>query len=149
VVSRRTLLVAGGAALLAAGCGKDAQPPSASAAEVMLRQLAAERALAHDLRGARGLERRIAARSAQRARRLAQAISAQGGSPHDTRTPDTPPDPAAAAGRARVALVAHVTALPSLAGELRALGADLVSQTAADAALLGSPPDDAFPGTPR
>jgi hypothetical protein len=131
------------------GCGKDGQAPPSSASEVMLRQLAAERTLAHDLAGATGLERRIAARSANRARRLAAAISAQGGHPHDAPAPDSPPDPAAALAGARAALEAHVTALPSLTGELRALGADLVSQTAADAALLGSPPDDAFPGTPR
>jgi hypothetical protein len=146
VVSRRALLALGGATLLA-GCGKDEPAAPPPAVDVMRRELAAERALAHDLEGATGLERRIALRSADRARRLAAAISAQGGRPHEAPEPDSPPDPSAAASRARAALVAHVTALPSLTGELRALGADLVSECAADAVLLGSPPD-AFPGTP-
>jgi hypothetical protein len=148
VVRRRTLLLAGGAALLA-GCGKDERRPGPTAAEVMLRDLAAERALAHDLTGAGSrLRRRIAERAAERARRLAAAISAQGGRPHDAPAPDSAPDPAAAAARARAALEAHVAALPSLTGDLRALGADLVVASAADAALLGSPVEP-FPGTPR
>jgi hypothetical protein len=149
VVTRRSLLAAGGASLLAAGCGKDEQTAPPSAVDVMRRELTAERALAHDLVGESGLERRIAVRSADRARRLAAAISEQGGDPHEAPEPGSPPDPAGgAAARARAALEAHVTALPSLTGALRPLGADLVSGSAADAALLGSPPE-AFPGTPR
>lgn len=144
-MSRRALLFAGGATLLI-GCGKDGQAPP-SAAEAMLRELAAERRLAHDLQGTTGLERRIGLRSAERARRLAAAISAQGGRPHEAPAPDSRPDPGAAAARARAALEAHVAALPSLSGELRALGADLVAQSAADAALLGRGAE-AFPGTP-
>jgi C4-dicarboxylate-specific signal transduction histidine kinase len=147
VVTRRALLALGGATLLA-GCGKDQKPALLSAVDVMRGELTAERALAHDLAGASGLEGRIAARSADRARRLAAAISSQGGDPHEAPEPGSEPDPAAAAGRARAALEAHVTALPSLTGDLRSLGADLVSESAADLALLGAPPD-AFPGTPR
>ena len=55
--------------------------------------------------------------------------------------------------RAQAAIVAHVVALPSLAGrELRRLGGDLVIGAAADTALLsdalGIPVADPFPGTP-
>jgi hypothetical protein len=146
VVTRRGLLLAGGAAFLA-GCGKDEETPPPDPGQVMLQELTAERALAHDLGGSTGLERRIAARSIERARRLASAIAAAGRDPHDAPEPDTPPDPSAAASRARVALERHVTALPALTGELRQMGADLVAGAAADAALLGSP-SEAFPGTP-
>jgi hypothetical protein len=146
VVSRRALLVGSGAILLA-GCGKDDEAPPPDPAQVMLGELAAERALAHDLRGSSGLERRIAARSIARARRLASAIAAAGRDPHEAPEPDTAPEPAAAALRARTALERHVTALPTLTGDLREMGADLVAGAAADAALLGSP-SEAFPGTP-
>jgi hypothetical protein len=146
VVTRRVLLAAGGATLLA-GCGTKGEAPPPAASDVMLGELAAERALAHDLEGASGLERRIADRSAERARHLASAIAAAGRDPHEAPEPDTPPDPAAAAARARAALERHVAALPSLTGELRAMGADLVAQSAADAALLG-PGGEPFPGTP-
>jgi hypothetical protein len=149
VVTRRTLLAAAGGAVVLAGCGKDAEeaeapPPAATA---MLGELAAERALAHELTAARGLEGEVRDRSAARARRLAAAIADAGGDPHEAGEPDTPPDPARAASRARAALERHVTALPSLTGSLRAMGADLVVGAAADAAVLGSPPE-AFPGTP-
>jgi hypothetical protein len=130
-----------------AGCGKDAGPPPPPPAQVMLGELAAERALAHDLAGASGLEGRIAARSRERARRLASAIAAAGRDPHEAPEPDTAPRPGLAASRARTALERHVTALPALTGDLRAMGADLVVGAAADAALLGSPVE-AFPGTP-
>jgi hypothetical protein len=147
VVGRRALLLGGGAAILATGCGKDESVAPPAAAQVLLQSLGAERALAHELEGARGLEGRIRVRALDRAARLASAVAAAGGGPHDVRAPDTPPDPAAAPGRARAALEAHVSALPSLHGENRALGADLVAGCAADAALLGSP-GGAFPGTP-
>jgi hypothetical protein len=146
VVTRRTLLLAGGAGVLA-GCGKDDEAPPPDPAQAMLQELGAERALAHELSETTGLERRIADRSIERARRLASAIADSGRDPHEARAPDTPPDPAAAAARARAALERHVTALPALTGDLREMGADLVAGTAADAALLGSPPE-AFPGTP-
>ena len=146
-LSRRSLLLGGGAAILAAGCGKDETVAPPAATEVLLRELAAERALAHDLEGAHGLAARIHARALDRANRLASAVSAAGGGPHDVRAPDTPPDRLAAPGRARAALEAHVTALPSLSGELRKMGADLVAESAADAALLGAT-GGAFPGTP-
>jgi len=147
VVDRRGFLLAGGAALLA-GCGNDDETPPPAASQVMLGQLAGERALAHALSGASGLRRRIAVRSADRARRLASAIAAAGGAPHDAPAPDSPPDPGAAAARARTALARHVAALPSLTGDLRALGADLVAGSAADAALLAGRAE-AFPGMPR
>jgi hypothetical protein len=147
VVRRRELLLAAGGAAFVAGCGKDAGPPPPTPAQVMLAELTAERALAHDLSGASGLEGRIAARSAERARRLASAIAAAGGDPHEAPEPDTPADRNAAASRARAALERHVTALPALRGALRTLGTELVAQSAADAALLGSPLE-AFPGTP-
>ena len=88
-------------------------------------------------------------------RKLAAAVSAEGGRPHDA------PQPAAervdaeeALARAEAAIVAHVAALPSLAGrELRALGADLVAGAAADIARARATrsarlSDDPFPGTP-
>jgi hypothetical protein len=147
VVDRRTLLLAGGAGLLAAGCGKDetAEPPPVT--EVLLRSLAAERALANDLQGATGLAGRIGDRAADRASLLASTISAEGGRPHDAPAPSSASDPSAAPEHAREALEAHVAALPSLNGELRTFGADLVAESAADAALLGAPAE-AFPGTP-
>jgi hypothetical protein len=63
-----------------------------------------------------------------------------------------PPEEAVARGQA--AIVAHVVALPSLAGrELRELGAELVTGAAGDTALLsdalGIPVEEAFPGTPQ
>jgi hypothetical protein len=146
VVTRRCLLAAGGAVLLA-GCGTEGEAPPPPARDVMLGELAAERALAHELADATGVERDVADRSLARARRLASAIADAGGDPHEAGEPDTPPDPARAAARARTALERHVTALPSLTGDLRAMGADLVAQSAADAVLLGSPAE-AFPGTP-
>jgi hypothetical protein len=130
---------------VAAGCGKDETPAPPPAATALLRSLAAERALASDLQGASGLAGRIGDRAADRARLLASAISAQGGRPHDAPAPES--DPGAAPGHARAALAAHVAALPSLTGELRTFGADLVAESAADAALLGGP-SEAFPGTP-
>jgi hypothetical protein len=127
VVGRRALLLGGGAALVAAGCGKDevVGPPPATQNE------------------------RIRLRALDRARRLASAVSAAGGGPHDVRAPDTAPDASAAPKRAQAALEAHVSALPSLTGSDRALGTDLVAASAADAALLGAPgTGSAFPGTP-
>jgi hypothetical protein len=145
VVGRRALLLGGGAALLAAGCGKDdnVEPPPATA--VMLRELAAERALAADLQGADGLPGRIGDRAAARAEQLASAIAAQGGNPHDAR--EGTGDPLAASKHARAALEAHVAALPSLSGRLREMGAGFVAESAADSAVLGAS-GDAFPGTP-
>jgi hypothetical protein len=148
VVTRRSLLLVAGGAVVLAGCGTDDETPPRAALQVMLGQLAAERALAHELSGAAGVRRRIFERSADRARRLASAIAAAGGAPHDAGAPDSPPDPGSVVARARTALERHVTALPSLTGELRALGADLVSESAADAAVLAGA-GEAFPGTPR
>jgi hypothetical protein len=149
VVTRRALLLAGGATLLAAGCGVDDEPedPTGSAISAMLRELAAERALAADLRSAHGLAGRIGDRAAARATRLAAAISRAGGRPHDAGDPATG-EPALASRHAREALEAHVAALPSLTGALRRMGADLVAGSAADAGLLGATSGDAFPGTP-
>jgi hypothetical protein len=149
VVSRRAVLLGGGAALLASGCGKDLQTGPPPAVQALLQSLGAERALAHDLDGSRGLKERIRLRALDRARRLASAVSAAGGGPHDVRAPDTAPDASAAPGRAQAALEAHVAALPSLTGSNRSLGTDLVAECAADAALLGAPgTGTAFPGTP-
>ena len=148
MVTRRSLLLAAGGAVVLAGCGNDDEAPPPVPAHVMLGQLVAERALAHELSGTSGLRRRVAARSSDRARRLASAIAAAGGDPHEAAEPDSPPDPGAAAARARAALERHVGALPSLTGSLRALGADLVAGAAADAAVL-TRAAEAFPGTPR
>lgn len=148
-MTRRALLVAGGATLFAAGCGVDDEPeePTGSPISAMLRELAAERALAADLRSARGLAGRIGDRAAERATRLAAAISHAGGRPHDAADPSAG-EPALASRHAREALEAHIAALPSLSGPLRRMGADLVAGAAADAGLLGATNGDAFPGTP-
>jgi hypothetical protein len=141
VVSRRTVLAAGALAVLA-GCGEDDEGAAARPADALLPSLAAERALA----AAAGGFPRIAARSRDRARRLAAAVSAAGGRPHDA------PAPAGGAGDpvelGHAALAAHIDALPSLGGrELRRLGADLVTGVAADIAVLGEQAVEAFPGS--
>ncbi len=160
--SRRALLAGGAVALLAAGCGEE-EDVVAAPADAMLRQLAAERSLVAATgelpRGAPAAAadtvRLVSVEAAERARKLAAAISAEAGRPHDA------PQPAAervdaqeAVARAEAATVAHVVALPSLAGrELRLLGADLVAGAAADSARLsdafGTPVHDPFPGTPE
>ena len=97
--------------------------------------------------------REVSTRARDRATRLAGALSAEGGRPHDA------PQPAAervaaeeAVGRAQAAIVAHVAALPSLGGgERRALGAEMVIGAAADTALLSDAlgiPSRTLPGTP-
>jgi hypothetical protein len=162
VVSRRGLLAGGAVALLAAGCGEEEEVVAAPA-DALLRQLAAERALVAATgelprgapRAAAGTVREVSAHAQERAQELAAAVAAEGGRPHDA------PQPAAervdareAVSRAQAAIVAHVVALPSLAGrDLRRLGADLVAGAAADTAVLsdalGLPVDDPFPGTPE
>jgi hypothetical protein len=162
VVSRRGLLAGGGLALLAAaGCGEEEEVVAAPA-DAMLRQLAAERALIAATgevpRGAPAdaadTVREVSRHAQERARKLAAAVSAEGGRPHDAPQPPAERvDAQDALSRAEAAIVAHVTALPSLAGvELRGLGAELVAGAAADTAVLsdalGTPVDDPFPGTP-
>jgi hypothetical protein len=138
VVSRRTLLAAGGAAVLLGGCGEEDEPAAPSAADALLRSLAAERALAAAARD------RIAARARERARQLASAVSEEGGRPHDAPADAEGGDAAAAA---RAALVAHVDALPPLGRDQRALMGELIVGAAADlAALTGEA--EPFPGTP-
>jgi hypothetical protein len=144
---------------LLAGCGEeeDVTPP---ASDALLRQLAAERALAaatptgmSDEVAAEAAE--IATRARDRAAKLATALSAEGGRPHDApQPPDERVSPEEAVGRAQAVVVAHVVALPSLGGrELRQLGAEMVIGAAADTALLsdalGMPVEDSFPGTPQ
>ena len=161
MVTRRSLL-AGGAIVLLSGCGEE-EHVVAAPADALLRQLAAERALAaataRPPRGTSGpaadTVREISARARDRAARLAAAVSDEGGRPHDApQPPDERVSPGEAVSRAQAAIVAHVVALPSIAGrDLRRLGAELVTGAAADAALLsdalGIPVDDPFPGTPR
>jgi hypothetical protein len=164
VVRRRELLLAAGATILA-GCGKEQAAAEPTAREVLLRSVAAERALAFAVRldavvaelvgeplrpADRVLVRRIEGRVRERAGQAAAALSAAGGRPHDAPEPEEVGDPL---DRARAALEAHVAALPSLAGrDLRELGASLVEGSAADLAVLevvlASPSGDAFPGTP-
>jgi hypothetical protein len=145
VVGRRALLLGGGAAILAAGCGKDRATEPPPATQVMLRELTAERALAADLQNESGLPGQISDRAGARADKLASTIAARGGNPHDA--PEGRGDPSAAPKHAQAALEAHVAALPSLAGDLREMGAQFVAESAADAALLGAPVG-AFPGMP-
>ena len=139
MVSRRALL-AGGAVALLAGCGEEDQPAAPRPAEVLLRSLAAERALS----AAAAASRRVAVRSRERARRLASALSEQRGAPHDVPAPADGGDDAAAA---RTALVAHVESLPVLKGDLRALAVEMIVGAAADLAVL-TREAEAFPGTP-
>jgi hypothetical protein len=157
VVTRRGLLAAGGATLLA-GCGKDqAAVPPPSATDVMREQLVAERGLAATLavlreRDDRALLARLAERSQRRVGILAASLSSQGAPHHDTGEPEGSPAPAEALRRGHAALERYVTGLPAQTGELRTLGTDLVAESAGDLALLGSlfgaPPQTAFPGTP-
>jgi hypothetical protein len=158
VVTRR-LFLAGGALALLAGCGEEDEV-AAAPADALLRQLAAERDFAAAIPTgasgeAAGTAREVAARARERAERLAAAVSAEGGRPHDApQSPDERVSPEEAVARGQAAIVAHVVALPSLAGaELRKLGAELVTGAAGDTALLsdalGIPVADPFPGTPR
>jgi hypothetical protein len=157
VVTRRALLLAGGATLLA-GCGKDqaaVRPPSAT--DVMREQLVAERALSVTLsalreRDDRALLAQLAERSRRRVGILAASLSSQGAPHHDTGEPVGSPEPAEALRRGNAALERYVTGLPAQTGELRTLGTDLVAESAGDLALLGSLfgalPATPFPGTP-
>ena len=160
-MTRRGLLAAGGLALLA-GCGKDdAAEPLPTASESLLLQLAAERASAASLDGLdarapaadRELVRRLARRADDRARRLAAAVAAEGGRPHDAPAPDEPDSavPDDAIERSRAAVAAHVEGIQWLGGdELRRLGTGLVTESAADLAVLGAvfgiSTAEAFPG---
>ena len=158
----RRLFLAGGAAALLAGCCEE-EEVAAAPADAMLRQLAAERALAaataRPPRGVSGNEadtvREVSTRARDRAARLAAAVAAEGGRPHDApQPPDERVMPEEAVSRGQAAIVAHVAALPSLAGrDLRKLGAELVTGAAGDTALLsdalGIPVEDPFPGTPQ
>ena len=154
--SNRRALLAGGALALLAGCGEEEEVVAAPA-DVMLRQLAAERELAAATVSGPGAEtaREVSARANERAERLAAAVSAEGGRPHDApQPPSERVSPEEAIARGPAAIVAHVVALPSLAGrELRELGAELVVGAAGDTALLsdalGMPVEDPFPGTPQ
>jgi hypothetical protein len=139
-VTRRTLLAAGGAVLLA-GCGKDLPevPPQPTADEALGRALEAERAMGLAVSGLqaprddRELVRRLAARSDARARRIEEAAGVR------SEVEGSTGDPEAAVERARAALAAHVEALPSLTEpRLRRLGTDLVVETATDLAVLGA-----------
>ena len=134
----RRALLAGGAAALLAGCGEEDEPAAPRPADVLLRSLAAERALAA------AASRRVAARARERAQRLASAVSEQGGAPHDAPAPAEGGDAEAAA---RAALVAHVDSLPNLPGSLRALAGEMIVGAAADLAVLTGEAEP-FPGTP-
>ena len=159
--TRRALFAGGAVALLAAGCGEE-EDVVAAPADALLGELAAERALAAATgslpegapRSATSVVRQVSTRARARATKVAAAISAEGGRPHDA-----PAQPAErvradeAVARAQAAIVAHVAALPSLAGrDLRDLAAELVTGSAADTALLSDalrmPVEDPFPGTP-
>jgi hypothetical protein len=149
VVGRRALLLGGGAAILAAGCGKDVPTAPPAAEPALLRSLTAERALGAAMAT---LEMRLLSqRSRERSQKLASTLSERGGDPHEA--PDVTGGGDEAVPRGRRALEAYVSLLPTLQGrDERAFGADLLAQAAADVALmgqaLGTPPDDAFPGTP-
>jgi hypothetical protein len=151
VVSRRALVLGGGAALLAAGCGKDVVRTPPPAEPALLRSLAAERALGASMAA---LDKPgLARRSRERATRLAAELSQLGARPHDAPAPEARADIAAGLRRGHAVLEAYVAALPALVTRpRRELGADLLAEAAGDVALLGSafgaPPDDPFPGTP-
>jgi hypothetical protein len=136
-LNRRALL-AGSAVALLAGCGEEDEPAAPRPADTLLRSLAAERALAA------AAPRRVARRARERSRRLAAAVSSQGGRPHDAPAPAAGGD---AVPAARAALDAHVDSLPLLAGDLRALAGEMVVGAAADLAVL-TDEAESFPGTP-
>jgi hypothetical protein len=150
------MLLAGGAVALLAGCGEE-EEVAAAPADALLRQLAAERELAAATVSGPGARtaREVSARARARAARLAAAVAAEGGRPHDAPQPPAERVPLEeAVARGQAAIVAHVVALPSLAGrELRELGAELGTGAAGDTALLsdalGIPVEEAFPGTPQ
>jgi hypothetical protein len=151
VVDRRALLLGGGAALLATGCGKDTVTEPPPPETVLLAALAAERALGAAMSDAD--RRALAVRSGRRAGILAAQLSSLGARPHDAPAPEGSTDRAEALQRGHAALTAYVTALPSLTRrDRRELGADLLAEAAGDVALfdagLGAIPDDPFPGTP-
>ena len=149
MVGRRALLLGGGAAILAAGCGKDERVSPPAPEPALLRSLAAERALGAAMAT---LEMRLlSARSRERSEKLASALSERGRDPHEAL--DVTGAGNEALPRGRRALEAYVALLPRLQGrDERSFGADLLAQAAADVALmgyaLGTPPDDPFPGTP-
>ena len=139
-------MLAGGALLLA-GCGKDdAAAPPPRAVDALLRQLAAERAVVAALAPTaerEALVSRLRARAGVRARRLAAAVSAAGGRPHEAPQGEGGADPVAAL---EAALTAHADAVPDLTTrEQRDLVADLVAGAATDLVLLGARAE-AFPG---
>jgi hypothetical protein len=145
VVSRRALL-AGGAVALLAGCGEDDDVGAPAPAAVALAgELRAERSFEAALLELppphRSLGRRLAARAAERARRLEEAGAAG---------EDAAPAAGVPLDLGRAAVVAHVGALPSLTE--RELSAELIVGASTDVAVLasalGEPADDAFPGTP-
>jgi hypothetical protein len=145
--TRRALLAGSAVALLVAGCGEEDEAVTAPA-DALRRQLAAERALAAATARLPGPE---AQEISTRARERAAKLVAEVGEP-----PDEPAAQRVAAEEAvalaQAAIVAHVVALPSLTGELRELGAEMVAGAAGDTALLadalGVAYHDAFPGTP-
>lgn len=154
-------MLAGGALALLAGCGEE-EEVVATPADALARQLDAEWALADATgtlpegapRSAAGVVREVHARAQARAKKVAAAAPAKSGPPTYEIKPVKRVDATEAVAHAQAAIVAHVAALPSLAGrDLRALGAEMVTGAAADAALLGDalgvPVDDPFPGTPR
>jgi hypothetical protein len=151
VVSRRAVVLGGGAALLAAGCGKDVvrEPPPAEPA--LRRSLAAERALGASMAALD--QPHLAQRSRERATRVAAALSELGARPHDAPAPEAQADIATGLRRGHAVLEAYVAALPAFVTRARReLGADLLAEAAGDVALLGNafgtPPTDPFPGTP-
>jgi hypothetical protein len=159
VVTRRALL--GGAVVLLAGCGEE-EDDTPTASEALLRQFAAESELAGATsslptgapRSAAPALREISARAKQRAETVGAAAAAAGAPATLEAELAERVDAAGAVALAQAAIVAHVTALPSLTGrELRQLGAEMVTGAAADTALLSDalriPVADAFPGTPQ
>ncbi|HEX5617158.1 MAG TPA: hypothetical protein VFX51_01985 [Solirubrobacteraceae bacterium] len=158
MVTRRAVVLGGGAALLATGCGKDLVREPPPAAPALRRSLAAERSLGASLvalqeRGDRALLRRLATRSRRRSDTLAAALSELGARPHEVGELEARADIAAGLRRGHAALEAYVAALPALVTRARReVGADLLAEAAGDVALLGnafgSPPSDPFPGTP-
>ncbi len=160
MVTRRALLVAGGAALLA-GCGADepaAEPPT----DVLSDQLTAQRAAADAYRGletrvpreARPAVRTMSTRAQARVHRLEAALRAAGGAAAAASPEAGEASLEVALARERAALAAHVRAIGALSQpRLRALGAGLVAGSAEDeAVLLGllgrDPAPTAFPGQP-
>jgi hypothetical protein len=150
VVTSRRALLAGGAALIAAGCGPDGSsrvPPSGPALDAQLR---AQEVVVQSYAGLRGREvRRMAAEARAGAARLRAAGARTGAAAG----PAIRPSLRGALGAEETALATHVKGLGAGPLDLRPLKSELVLTSARHAAQLRArlgldPAPAALPGAP-